>query len=282
MQILERIEEIYPKLTKKQKQIADYMKDHAEDMAFITLKELSTEVGITEITVLNMCKALGYESFNEVKYEFRKYINASRVTFYQENDYYNTKVPDYELTEKEKLLVDICREERGLIEELARNFDSRRMLEVAQLFFEYPKIVLCGRGISYLICECIATYLSEAQIPTMKVNTELNESVYSALPMLDKKTLVVAISFPDYYFVTQKMAEFAKKKKAKVLCITDSKESNIAWIADEVLTVSSTTRMALNTLSAPMALANLLASAVKIASEQRQRKGHVEGFDKLF
>lgn len=57
------------------------MVSHAENMAFITLRELSREVEITEITILNMCKALGYESFNEVKYEFRKYINRGRVEF---------------------------------------------------------------------------------------------------------------------------------------------------------------------------------------------------------
>ena len=82
MEILKRIEDTYPKMTRKQKKIADYMVEHAENMAFITLRELSREVEITEITILNMCKALGYESFNEVKYEFRKYINRGRVEFF--------------------------------------------------------------------------------------------------------------------------------------------------------------------------------------------------------
>ena len=101
MEILKRIEDTYPKMTRKQKKIADYMVSHAENMAFITLRELSREVEITEITILNMCKALGYESFNEVKYEFRKYINRGRVEFFDDNDYYNTNIPKYELDEKE-------------------------------------------------------------------------------------------------------------------------------------------------------------------------------------
>ena len=41
MEILKRIEDTYPKMTRKQKKIADYMVSHAENMAFITLRELS-------------------------------------------------------------------------------------------------------------------------------------------------------------------------------------------------------------------------------------------------
>ena len=122
------------------------------------------------------------------------------------------------------------------------------------IFLQYSKIIICGRGISYLIGESISSSLAGVQIPTIKVNTELNENVYSVLPMIDKKTLILAISFPDYYFMTQKIAEYAKKNKAKIILITDSKETDIALYADEFILVGSTTRLALNTLSAPMAL----------------------------
>lgn len=272
MEILKRIEDTYPKMTRKQKKIADYMVSHAENMAFITLREFSREVEITEITILNMCKALGYESFNEVKYEFRKYINRGRVEFFDDNDYYNTNIPKYELDEKETLLQEICNEEKLLMDEFIKSLDIRKMFELADYFLQYSKIIICGRGISYLIGESISSSLAGVQIPTIKVNTELNENVYSVLPMIDKKTLILAISFPDYYFMTQKIAEYAKKNKAKIILITDSKETDIALYADEFILVGSTTRLALNTLSAPMALANLLTSAIKIKVESTSKK----------
>ena len=144
MEILKRIEDTYPKMTRKQKKIADYMVSHAENMAFITLHELSREVEITEITILNMCKALGYESFNEVKYEFRKYINRGRVEFFDDNDYYNTNIPKYELDEKETLLQEICNEEKLLMDEFIKSLDIRRMFELADYFLQYSKIIICG------------------------------------------------------------------------------------------------------------------------------------------
>ena len=78
-------------------------------------------------------------------------------------------------------------------------------------------------------------------------------------------------SFPDYYFMTDQIARYAKKKGAKVVGITDNSDAGIAKYADELLTVRSTTRMFLNTASAPMALINLLVSAVMIEGDMERR-----------
>lgn len=265
--IIMQIEKHYLSMTKKQRQVADYIKENIDTMSFITLKEMSKEIGITEITILNACKVLGYNSFNEVKYEVRKYINVNRrMVLYSQNDFFNTALPEYELNDKERLLTEICMEERGLMDEYARNFDSRQIMEAARLFLESSKVILCGRGMSHILCQWLASDLGGVQIPSMITNPELNESIYATLPAIDTGTLFVAVSFPDYYFMTEQIARYAKKKGAKVLSITDSPEAGVAKYADMLLTVRSTTRMFMNTASAPMALINLLASAVKIES----------------
>ncbi len=265
--IIMQIDRHYLSMTKKQRQVADYIKENIDTMAFITLKEMSKELGITEITILNACKVLGYNSFNEIKYEVRKYINVNRrMVLYSQNEYFNSALPEYELSDKERLLTEICMEERGLMDEYARNFDSRQVMEAARLFLTYSKIILCGRGMSHILCQWLASDLAGAQVSSMITNPELNESVFATLPAIDGDTLLVAISFPDYYFMTEQIARYAKKKGAKVLSITDSPQAEVAKYGDLSLTVRSTTRMFLNTASAPMALINLLVSAIKIES----------------
>ncbi len=283
MNIVRRIDEVYPKMTKKQKKIADYMKENIETLAFITLKDLSREIGITEMTVLNMCKTMGYSSFNEVKDEFRKFINENRRGgFYQQNAYYQVDVPNYELTDRERALVEICQEEVNLVDEMSKTFDSRYLLKIAEMFLQYPKVILCGRGISYLLCEYLASNLCVAQVSTEKVNTELNDSIYSILPKIDKDTLLVVVSFPDYYFVTTRLAEYAKKKGATVIGVTDKRTAEIVPYVDELLLVHSSTRLALNTLSAPMALMNLLSSGVKLCAGNEKTDDIGKQFGELF
>lgn len=96
MDIISTIKEKYSGLTRKQKQIADFMLDHIERMSFLTLRELSKETGITPMTILNTCTALGYSSFNEMKYESRKYLSLQeKVEVQRFNEYSSTYIPSY-------------------------------------------------------------------------------------------------------------------------------------------------------------------------------------------
>ena len=75
MNVIERIQEKYGEMTKKQRVLADYMLENPDSMSFMTMKNLSSRTQVSEMTILNYCTALGYGNYNELKYEFRKYIN---------------------------------------------------------------------------------------------------------------------------------------------------------------------------------------------------------------
>ena len=55
MDILERIEQLYPSLTRKQKYIADYLKANPEEISYITLAQLSHQTSTSELTLLRFC-----------------------------------------------------------------------------------------------------------------------------------------------------------------------------------------------------------------------------------
>lgn len=282
MEILKKIEEMYPGMTRKQKVIADYMMQNTDTLTFISLRELSQKTGVTEVTILNLCKLLGYNSFNEVKYEFRKLMgNGERLLFYEGNEYYQIDIPEYELSDEEKILQDIRMEEMQLTVQTFREIDMKKLLEVAEIIVNARKIVTCGRGISYLLCEYLSTGLSAGEIASVKVNTELNENVFSILPMIDKNTVIIAFSFPDYYFATDKFAGYAKELGAKVIVITDTENAPICAYADQVILAKSNTRLALNTLSSPTAVVNLLNSAVRVAGKNKKSRKIKEEFRKF-
>ena len=282
MDIIKRIEDTYPKLTRKQKQIADFILQNTDTLTFITLKDLSSQVGVTEITILNLCKQLGYGSFNEVKYECRKLLgNSERQQLYEENEYYQIDIPDYELSDEEKFLNDIRQEELRLVVDTIKGINMKHLLQVAEMVVAAQKVMVCGRGVSYLMCEQFSIGLTGGEIASMKINTELNESVFAAVPAMDKNTVLVAFSFPDYYFVTEKVAAYAKDRGARVIVITDTDKAPICQYADEIVFAKSSARLVLNTLSAPMAVINLLVSAVLFVAKNRKKKTKSEEFEKF-
>lgn len=284
MSIKTRIEEYYQSLTKKQKSVADFIRENMDMMSFITLKEMSRQIGVTEITILNTCQSLGYDNFNELKYECRKMISEGRKQeLHENNEYFAGDVPSYELDDKEQLLKDIVDEEQALMREFVRLVDVREIYRVAEVILHYKKVILCGRGVSYLMAEYMATYLAEMNISGMAINSELNDSVYSALPSFDGTGLLIAFSFPDYYFMTDKLMEYAKNNGTQVILITDSAENEQIEYSNYHLIAPSMTRMFLNSLSAPMALLNILASALKIKKKEKgSSMERMEEFETLF
>lgn len=284
MDIISTIKEKYSGLTRKQKQIADYMLEHIERMSFLTLRELSKETGITPMTILNTCMALGYSSFNEMKYESRKYLSLQeKVEVQRFNEYSSTYIPSYELDDQKKLLREICDEESGQMTSMMSGLDEGKILEIAEVILIYKQVVICGRGISKLMGDFLAIRFAGSGIAPVVMDTELNDSVNGLLTMIRENTLLIAISFPDYYLMTDKVVEYAKGEKCKIIGITSSENAAIVPYCDHLLIAPSNTRLFLNTPSSAIALLNVLTSAVEImARYHRRNESPTEKFGKLF
>lgn len=268
-------------LTKKQRIVAEYMLEHQDEMSYITLRDLSRKIGVTEITILNTCQALGFEGINAVKYEFRKaQILEEKIDVIDEISTYNIGVvPGYELSDKEQFLKEVGTEEIGMLKDYWASVDLHRIFEAAELCTGYDRVLICGRGFSYTVAELLQNYLSYGDIYASVVNTELNDNTYGMLPVLKPDTLVIVISFPDYYYMTTKVAEFAKKAGAKLLAVTDREDTEVARLADLVLAAPTRSRIFMNTLSAVMMMLNLFASA--LTSIQPEKSSFLFGRNRL-
>jgi DNA-binding MurR/RpiR family transcriptional regulator len=94
---------------------------------------------------------------------------------------------------------------------------------------------------------------------------------------ITKDDVLIAISFPRYSSRTKLAAEFAKKKGASVIAITDSDSSPIASYADSKLYAKSDMASFVDSLVAPLSIINALIAAIG-----RKKKDTIkETFDDL-
>lgn len=260
----------YPAMTKKQRLLADYMLEHSEAMSFMTLKELSAETGISEMTILHACTALGYGNYNELKYEFRKYITIQGKIEVQQQDLYSSPgVPEYELDDKRRLLTAIAQEEGNLYRQM---FDAMRpepFFQAAEMLMDASNTIICARGVSLQVAEYLATRLASLSMPSVVVNTELGDNIQSALPLFNSSVLTVAVSLPDYYLMTTRICEYARQRRSRILALTDSPASPVYSYGELTLLAPASTRLFLNTTGPMMSLVNLLTSAVNIEKSAR-------------
>lgn len=271
MNVIERIQEKYGDMTRKQRVLADYMLENPDSMSFMTMKNLSGRTQVSEMTILNYCTALGYGNYNELKYEFRKYINErNKIEVQRQNEYLNASVPEYELDDKQNLLYQVCQEEFDLLKLLFAHIDIPSLFQGAEMMLDADCTVFCARGVSLQIADFLSMRLATMGLPSIVMNTELNDSVQSALPLLKGGTLLVPISLPDYYVMTTKVCEFARQRRCRILALTDSKEqSPVAPFGDLVLTAPASSRLFLNSPGALLVLAHLLSAALNIEKSAR-------------
>lgn len=280
--VLDVIAEKKAALPRKQRIVAEYMEQNPQLMSYVTLKELSNDLQVTEITVLKTCQSLGYGGFNDIKYEFRKTAIEKRKTdVLNEKNSYTETIPAYESEDERKFLKAVGDNEAQMIARFWEEADIEAIFKAAGMILGKKKIYICGRGISFLLAKCMVDYLYGCNCFASAVNTELNEEVYGVLSELNEDAIMVAVSFPDYYFMTLKLAEFAKKNHVTILAITDAPNAEVTEFADFTLTVPSMTRAFLNTLSAPLFLVNLLTSAVKILKNDKKDSEKEKEFSEL-
>lgn len=88
--ILSVIRTNYPRLSRAQRRIADFILRQPEDACFASLKELTEAVGTTEVTVMNFTRRLGIDGFTGLKRELQAYIRMrlspnEKITYAMEN-----------------------------------------------------------------------------------------------------------------------------------------------------------------------------------------------------
>ena len=64
-ELLIRIDERYPKFSKGQKRLADYIKENYDKAAFLTAAKMGEAVGVSESTVVRFATQLGYKGYPE-------------------------------------------------------------------------------------------------------------------------------------------------------------------------------------------------------------------------
>ncbi len=272
MNVVEAIRQKYPGMTKKQKALAEYMLAQPDSMSFMTLKALAAAAQVSEMTILHYCTALGFANYNELKYAFRQYQSErAKIAVHGDGQYNAADLPADLLTDKRSLLAQICQEEFDLMKQFFAELDLDALFQAADMALDCRVILVCARGVSLQIADFLVNRLTTLGLPSLTVNTELNDAVQGALPLLNPSALLAAVSLPDYYFMTSKLCEYARLQGAPVLTFTDSTlQSPAAAHSNLVLTAPCASRLFLSSPAPMLLLANLFSAALEMEKSDRR------------
>lgn len=267
--LVKKIQILFPRLSKGQKLIAGYIMDNYDKAAFMTAAKLGEKVGVSESTVVRFANVLNFEGYPQMQKVLQEMLRTRLTT-----------VQRIELTteydDKESILKRVLKADMDNIKITLGDADIKAFEDAVNSIIEAKHIYIVALRSSRTLADFLSFYLNLIRGNVHTVTHSISD-IFESLFRVGKDDLVIGIGFPRYSSKTIEALDYAKTQGAKVLAITDSLLSPLASYSDYTLIAKSNMEAFVDSLVAPLSLLNALIVAVGI----KERVRLSESFTKL-
>ena len=253
--LLKHIEERMPSFSKGQKRIAGYILEQYDKAAYITASKLSEIVGVSESTVVRFAIELGFEGYPDFQQSLQA-LMRNRLTSFQRMEVSNQLIGNGNVLEK--VLVSDAERIRRTLETTDRESFERAVEKIVNAENIY---ILGVRSSSYL-AGFLNYYLRMIFDRVKLLQSTSGSELFEQLLPIGTGDVMIAISFPRYSKRVVTAVEFAKGRNANIISLTDSPQSPLAPLADELLLAQSDMASFVDSLVAPLSIINSMIVAL--------------------
>lgn len=251
----------FPRLSKGQKLIAEYILKHYDKAAFMTASKLGVTVGVSESTVVRFANELGYSGYPKLQMGLQELIKT-KLTSVQ-----RIEISSDIITE-ENVLKSVLKADMENIRATLEKLNPNTFDEIVNAIFRAKRIYIVGFRSSQALADFLGFYLGLVLDNVRQVSTGVSD-IFEQLLRVGQEDLVIGIGFPRYSSRTVEALKFAKSKNAEVVAITDSLLSPLASNADYTLITQSNMASFVDSLVAPLSVINALIVAVGMREKDR-------------
>ncbi|NMM62698.1 MurR/RpiR family transcriptional regulator [Clostridium sp. P21] len=254
----------FPRLSKGQKLIAEYILKHYDKAAFMTAAKLGISVGVSESTVVRFANELGFSGYPKLQKALQELIK-NKLTTVQRIELSNDFVSE------ESALKGVLKSDMENIRATLEKINHKTFEDVVNNIFSANKIYIIGLRSSTALSEFLGFYLNLI-LDNVKVVSYGISDIFEQMINVTDKDLVIGIGFPRYAARTIEALSFARSRGAKVTAITDSLLSPLAARADYTLIAQSNMASFVDSLVSPLSVINALIIAVGLREKEKISK----------
>lgn len=252
--ILTVIRENMDSFSKGQKRIAAFVLESYDKAAFMTASKLGQTVNVSESTVVRFAAELGYDGYPSMQRSLQKMIR-SRLTSVQRMEMANDQMGS-------DVASSVLRSDISMIRSTLEELDPVRFQNAVDALLKAKKIYIMGVRSSSAISRFLAFHFNHIFDNICEVSANTVSEVFEQILRVGEDDVLIAVCFPRYSSRTVKAMHYARSRGATVIAITDSEVSPVAAEASITLTAKSDMVSFVDSLVAPMSLANALIVAV--------------------
>ncbi|MGV8980337.1 MurR/RpiR family transcriptional regulator [Clostridium sp.] len=259
--LMRSIQVKFPRLSKGQKLIAEYILKHYDKAAFMTAAKLGTSVGVSESTVVRFANELGFSGYPKLQKSLQELIK-NKLTTVQRIELSNDFIT------QENALKGVLKADMENIRATLEKINHKTFEDVVNSLFKAKKIYIIGLRSSSALAEFLGFYLNLI-LDNVKVVAYGVSDIFEQIINVSEEDVLIGIGFPRYATRTIEALAFAKSRNADVVAITDSLLSPLAAKADYTLIAQSNMASFVDSLVAPLSVINALIIAVGLREKEK-------------
>lgn len=235
--IRRQIESGFADLRKSEKQAADYILEHMDQVRELSLDRLAKAAGVSQPTVLRMLKALGYPGYREFRYQL--VAELARTDGSAEAGEQPQFMYGYTLDRKDgldEIPVNITMTTERMMEETLKNFPGKTYRQVVDTLRNARLIDIYGVENSEVMAVDLLTKLLYLGLPCRHFTDCYLQQI--AAGRLTDQDVAVGISYSGESKDTVDAMRAAKRSGACTIAVTNFRDSTIARYADLLICTS--------------------------------------------
>lgn len=263
--IITRINEKFPHMSKGHKAIAAFILEHYDQAAFMTAARLGRQLHVSESTVVRFASGIGYSGYPEMQAEL-----AARVTS-RLNAVERVGVK-YAGRSQSEVIESVLASDMENIRATTESLDAVAFDTAVDILLEAKTVYVIGIRSCAPLAEFLSFYLNMVRGGIVLLKTTSLSEVFEQMLRVGREDAVIGIGFPRYSMRTLKALEFANDRNAKVITITDSVHSPMCLYSSCNLFAASDMVSIVDSLVAPLSVINALVVALCLKQPQTVRE----------
>lgn len=263
--IISRIEEKYPKLSKSQKKIASYILENYDTAVFMTAAKLGSEIDVSESTVVRFAAGLGYDGYPEFQKALEEWVKGKWSSVQKVGVKYGN-------SSQSEILTSVMHSDIEKIADTIDNLDPAAFETAVSTILKAKHVYVVGLRSCEPLADFLSFYLSMIRGDVILLRTTSMTELFEQMIRVNEEDVVIGISFPRYSMRTLKAMEFARDRNAKVISVTDSVHSPMCMYSACNLLARSDMVSIVDSLVAPLSVINALVVALCVKAPDQARK----------
>jgi DNA-binding MurR/RpiR family transcriptional regulator len=261
-ELQEQIRNRYADLSKRLQQVASYVLDNSNSLAFDTIAVIASQAGVPPSTLIRFAKAFEFTGFNEMKQLFRKNLVEGTASYTDRARLFKGIESDQPTREKPlNILQEFAHVNAQAMNQLVAQTSEKKLNEAIDILSKAENIYLIGLRRSFNIASYLTYALRHLERRAFLVDG-LGGMFEEQLSMIGPNDAVVSISFSPYAPETLSLNEKALQAGAKQIIITDSQVSPLSSFSDVCFVVNEGKVDEFRSQSASLCLVQSLAVAL--------------------